>query len=250
MSPRKKSRKIEVERAEDRESPAEEDSEGTLSPSPELEEALREAAAAVDEAGTRVDGEEAECAEEAEAAPEEARAGPAEGEVAPEEDLALELKQTQDRFLRLQADFENFRRRALKERTEAHQYGHQNLVKDLLLTVDNLDRAIDHAQKSEDGDLDGLLQGVELVQRDLLTALVRNGVASIEAVGKVFDPAHHEAVAQVPDASLAPNTITEELQKGYRLRDRLLRPSRVIVSRAPDEEGKGVAKAQEDEVTD
>jgi molecular chaperone GrpE len=250
MSPRKKSKKIEVERveeAEDRESPAEEDSERTLSPSPELEEALREAAAAVDEAGTR---EEAECAEEAEAAPEEAGEAPAEGEVAPEEALALELKQTQDRFLRLQADFENFRRRALKERTEAHQYGHQNLVKDLLLTVDNLDRAIDHAQKSEDGDLDGLLQGVELVQRDLLTALVRNGVASIEAVGKVFDPAYHEAVAQVADASLAPNTVTEELQKGYRLRDRLLRPSRVIVSRAPDDEGKDVAKAQEDEVTD
>ncbi len=253
MSSKKKSRKIEVEQAEeaeDRESPAEEDSEPTLSPSPELEEALREAAAAVDEAGAREEGEEAECAEEAEGAPEEAPAAPEEGEPAPEEDLALELKETQDRFLRLQADFENFRRRALKERTEAHQYGHQNLVKDLLLTVDNLDRAIDHAQKSEDGDLDGLLQGVELVQRDLLTALTRNGVASIEAVGKVFDPAFHEAVAQAPDASVAPNTVTEELQKGYLLRDRLLRPSRVIVSRAPDEEGDGVAKAREDEVTD
>ena len=118
------------------------------------------------------------------------------------------------------------------------------------MTVDNLDRAIDHAQKSEDGDLDGLLQGVELVRRDLLTALARNGVAPIEAVGKAFDPAHHEAVAQAPDASVAPNTVTEELQKGYLLRDRLLRPSRVIVSRAPDEEGKGAAKTQEGEVTD
>ncbi len=250
MSPRKKSKKIEVERveeAEDREALAEEDSEGTLSTSPELEEALREAAAAVDEAETR---QEAERAEEAEAAPEEAEAGAAEGEAASEEDLALELKQSQEQLLRLQADFENFRRRALKERTEVHQYGHQNLVKDLLLTVDNLDRAIDHAQKSEDGDLDGLLQGVDLVRRDLLTALARNGVASIEAVGKAFDPAHHEAVAQAPDASVAPNTVTEELQKGYLLRDRLLRPSRVIVSRAPDEEGKDAEKAQEGEVTD
>ena len=239
---RKKSKKIEVERveeAEDQEPLDEEASEGTLSPSPELEEALREAAAAVEEGETR---EEAESAEEAEAAP-------AEGEETPE-DEALELKQTQDRFLRLQADFENFRRRALKERTEAHQYGHQNLVKDLLLTVDNLDRAIDHAQKSEDGDLDGLLQGVDLVRRDMLTALARNGVAPIEAVGKAFDPAHHEAVAQVPDASVAPNTVTEELQKGYLLRDRLLRPSRVIVSREPDEEGNDTAKEQESEVTD
>ena len=250
MSPRKKSKKIEVERAEeteDREALAEEDSEGTLSPSPELEEALREASAAVDEAETR---QEAERAEEAEAAPEEAEAGAAEGEAASEEDPALELKQVQERLLRLQADFENFRRRALKERTEAHQYGHQNLVKDLLSTVDNLDRAIDHAQKSEDGDLDGLLQGVDLVRRDLLTALARNGVASIEAVGKAFDPARHEAVAQAPDASVAPNTVTEELQKGYLLRDRLLRPSRVIVSREPDEEGNDTAKTQEGEVTD
>jgi len=75
-------------------------------------------------------------------------------------------------------------------------------------------------------------------------------VASIEAVGKAFDPAHHEAVAQTPDASVAPNTVTEELQKGYLLRDRLLRPSRVIVSREPDEEGNDTAKTQEGEVTD
>jgi molecular chaperone GrpE len=241
MSP-EKSKKIEVERAdraEDVESPAEEGSEGTLAPSPELEQALREAAAAVDEAGTR---EQAVSAEEGEAAP-------AEDEAA-SEDLALELKQTQDRFLRLQADFENFRKRALKERTEAHQYGHQNLVKDLLSTVDNLERAIDHARTSEGGDLDGLLQGVELVRRDLLTALARNGVTPIEAVGKAFDPAQHEAVAQAPDASVAPNTVIEELQKGYLLRDRLLRASRVIVSQVPDEEGTDDATAQEGEATD
>jgi molecular chaperone GrpE len=265
MSPKKKSRKIEVERAEeaaDQDSPEEEEpSEGTVAPSPELEEALREATAAVEQAGTP---EPAEGAEEAAAGPAEgaegAAAGPAEGagEAAPEpaegeatsEDLALELKQAEDRLLRLQADFENFRRRALKERTEAHQYGHQNLVKDLLSTVDNLDRAIDHAQKSEDGDLDGLLQGVELVRRDLLAALAKNGVMPIEAVGEAFDPALHEAVAQAPDASVAPNTVTEEMQKGYLLRDRLLRPSRVVVSRAPDEEEKGGENTQEGEATD
>jgi len=241
MSP-KKSKKIEVEwaeEAENPESPEEEASEGTVAPSPELEEALREATEAVEQAGAR---QETEGAAEATAAPEQGEA--------PSEDPALELKQTQDRLLRLQADFENFRRRALKERTEAHQYGHQNLVKELLLTVDNLDRAIDHAQKSEDGDLDGLLQGVELVRRDLLAALARNGVTPIEAVGKAFDPAHHEAVAQAPDASVAPNTVTEELQKGYLLRDRLLRASRVIVSRAPDEEEMGAAQTQEGEATD
>jgi molecular chaperone GrpE len=95
--------------------------------------------------------------------------------------------------------------------------------------------------------LDGLLQGVELVRRDLLAALARNGVTPIEAVGTTFDPALHEAVAQAPDASVAPNTVSEELQKGYLLRDRLLRPSRVIVSRAPDEEGTGDTEAREGE---
>jgi molecular chaperone GrpE len=217
MSPGKR---IEIE------TPAEEASQGTVSPSPELEEALREAAETLDERGA------APAAPSAAQAPDGASAAPeAEGG----EDLVLELKQTQDRLVRLQADFENFRRRALKEKTEAHQYGHQNLVKDLLSTVDNLDRAIDHASGSRDGDLESLLQGVELVRRELLGALAKNGVTPIEAVGENFDPALHEAMAQAPDASVAPNTIVEELQKGYKLRDRLLRPSRVVVARAPDE---------------
>jgi molecular chaperone GrpE len=236
MSAKKKSRKIEVERADeaaDPEAPDEEPSEGTVAPSPELEEALREASEAVEQVASAA----------------EAEAAPAEGEEAPD-DPAVELQQTQDRLVRLQADFENFRRRALRERTEAHQYGHQNLVKDLLSTVDNLDRAIDHAQKSEDGDLDGLLQGVELVRRDLLTALAKHGVTLIEAVGEAFDPARHEAVAQAPDESVAPNTVIEELQKGYLLRDRLLRPTRVIVSRAPDDQEDDAGSTQEGEATE
>ncbi len=213
---------------------ADEASEGSLSPSPELEEALREAAEALDErcaASGLPSG--AQAAEEP-----SAEAG---------EDLALELKQTQDRLLRLQADFENFRRRALKEKTEAHQYGHQNLVKDLLSTVDNLDRAIEHSSRSGGGDLESLMQGVELVQRELLGALAKNGVTRIEAVGECFDPALHEAMAQLPDASVAPNTVVEELQKGYKLRDRLLRPSRVVVARAPDEESSATGVGAEGE---
>jgi len=194
---------------------AEEESAGALAPSPELEEALREAAEAVEERG-------------------QAREGPRGGPPGPsprEAELAAELEGTRDRYLRLHADFENFRRRASRERLEAEQYGHQNLVKDLLTAVDNLDRAIGHARRSGGGDLESLLQGVELVRRDLSAALVRNGVAAIEAVGLPFDPALHEAMAQAPDDSVAPNTVVEELQKGYRLRDRLLRPARVIVSR-------------------
>jgi molecular chaperone GrpE len=97
--------------------------------------------------------------------------------------------------------------------------------------VDNLDRAIDHATRSGGAELESLLQGVELVRRDLLGALGRHGVSRIEARGKPFDPARHEAMAQVEDDAVAPNTVVEELQPGYLLRDRLLRPARVVVSR-------------------
>jgi molecular chaperone GrpE len=201
-------------------SEAEEESGGTIPPSPELEEALREAVEAVE-------GHTGEFEAQA--------AQPAGAETAPPEgDEAEELKQVQDRLLRLQADFENFRRRALAERHDIYQYGHQNLVKDLLATVDNLDRAIGHVRESGGGDLESLLQGVELVQRELLGTLENHSVREVEALGKAFDPALHEALAQVPDGSVAPNTVTEGLQKGYQLRDRLLRPAGVIVAKAPD----------------
>jgi molecular chaperone GrpE len=132
----------------------EEESEGTLAENPELEEALREAAAAVDESGRVAEG--AEAAE----GPEVAETGASEAEVATPVEAGAEggegkverseLELAQDRLVRLQADFENFRRRAMKERNEDRQYGHQNLIKDLLSTVDNLERAIDHVRGATD----------------------------------------------------------------------------------------------------
>lgn len=195
-----------------------EDSGPRLPVNPELEDALREAVESV-----------------------ESHQKEAAGEV----DLAAELAKTQDRLLRLQADFENFRRRALSERHDLYQYGHENLVKDLLLTVDNLDRAIGHARESGGGDLESFLQGVELVQREFLGILENHSVSEVEALGKAFDPAVHEAMAQVPDASVAPNTVTEVLQKGYQLREHLLRPARVMVAKAPE-----VEKAESGETSD
>ncbi|HJO22579.1 MAG: nucleotide exchange factor GrpE [Myxococcota bacterium] len=233
MSPRKRKIEVKAEESEGGESAAEEASEGSLAPSPELEEALREATAAVE-------GSAAE-AGNGEASP----AGDPAGEALPHpEDLVREFEETRDRLLRLQADFENFKRRTLKERTDAHQYGHENLVKDLLPTVDNLDRAIDHARKSGGGDLESLLQGVELVQRELLAALTKHGVVRIEALEQSFDPAFHEAMAQVPHESAPTNTVIEELQKGYRLRDRLIRPSRVVVARGPEDALNGQEKTE------
>jgi molecular chaperone GrpE len=215
----KKKQQPAEEASEGWESLAEEGGAASLPENPELEAALAEAAAAVDSydnPGSRGGG-----------------AVTAEATEVPEE-VALQLKQTEDRLVRLQADFENFRRRANKERIEANQYGHQNLVKDLLATVDNLERGIDHARQSAGGDLESLLQGVELVQRELLAALTKHGVVRIEALGQPFDPAVHEAMAQTPDGSVEPNAVIEELQTGYKLRDRLLRPSRVIVAKAAE----------------
>jgi len=197
-------------------------SEGTLAPSPELEEALREAADAV----------------EVSEPPQRGAAAAANVEV---EELSARLVETEDRLLRLQADFENFRRRALREREEGLRYGHQNLVKELLSTVDNLDRAIDHVRKSEGEDFESLLKGVELVRKELLAALAKFEVAEIEALGKSFDPALHEAMAQAPDSSVPQGTVIDVLQKGYQLRDRLIRPVRVVVSAAEAANGEGEA---------
>jgi molecular chaperone GrpE len=185
---------------------------GSLAPNAELEEAMREAMAAV-----------------------EARESEARGAAAPGADagaLQGEVATLQDRLLRLQADFENFRKRTLREREEAYLFGHQNLVKDLLPTVDNLERAIEHARGHEGADLEALLQGVELVLRELQAVLARFGVAQIEAEGHPFDPALHEAMGAQPNAEVAPNTVIQVFQKGYRLRDRMLRPARVMISSA------------------
>jgi len=197
---------------------------GTLAPSPELAEALREAAAAVPDPGSRKPPAEG---------PESAAASDR------IEDLSAELVETKDRLIRLHADFENYRRRAQREREEALRFGAQNLFKDLLTTVDNLERAIDHARMGGGGDLENLLQGVELVQKGLVSLMSRHGVVEIEALGKLFDPALHEAMAQAPDASQAPNTVLEVLQKGYKLHDRLLRPARVIIARPVDAAAEG-----------
>jgi len=241
---KKKRKKPKVEEAEGWESLAEE-SEGSLGANPELEAALREAAEAVDDAGEAVD----EVGEAVDEVGDEVRLVEVNAEESYDEELDRlrdEVIQAGDKYLRLQADFENFRRRATKERQELIQYGHENLVKDLLSTVDNLDRAIDHVQRSDGGDLESLLQGVELLQRELHGILGKHAVSEVVAEGQVFDPAVHEAMAQVPSDEVTPNTVLEVLQKGYQLRGRLLRAARVVVAKAPGEAEEG--KEAEEEI--
>lgn len=228
-----------------------EESHDALPPDPELEAALRAAADAIPD-----DADDADPDDDAKPEP-EVRGEPLEGPVAGREDLpdsevlldeALEegpperqiqrlrqqVTESNDRLIRLQADFENFRKRAYRDRQDALNYGHQNLVKDLLSVVDNLDRAIAHAGQSGGGDLQNFLQGVELVRRELLGVFEKHHVVEVDALGKHFDPALHEAMAQVADETAPANTVVEVLEKGYQLRDRLVRPARVIVAKPPD----------------
>jgi molecular chaperone GrpE len=205
--------------AEGWESLSEEASGGALAPSPELEEALREAEAAV----------------EARQAARSSERGAPSHEALEQRITALEQEkgQLEERWVRLQADFDNFRKRTLREKQEALSYGHELVVKDLLPVVDNLERAIEHASASTGADFEGMLQGVELVRRELLAVLAKHGVSPIEAEGEVFDPNLHEALAQMEDDRVPAGRIGRMLQKGYRLRDRLLRPARVMVSKGP-----------------
>jgi len=212
------------EPAEGWESLAEETDGGSLAPSEELEQALREATEAVEARSAAREGRDP-------SVPAGETAGSAAGAGADE------LAEVRDRWIRLNADFENFRRRTLKEREEAYQFGHQALAKDLLPAVDNLERAIDAARKSGVADLESILQGLGLVQRDLESVLGKHGVTEVEALGQPFDPSVHEALAQVPDASVPPNTVVQVFQRGYRLRDRLLRPAQVVVSKAENTGG-------------
>ncbi len=214
---------------------AAEDEGGSIPIDPELEAALREAMKSVGESETK--------------RPAPARTAPEPGlldaEPVPEGEaeavasrLREELAGTEDRLLRLQAEFENFRKRALRERQEAAQYGSQNLFKDLVSVVDNLERAIAHARESGGGDLASFLQGVELVMRELLAIFEKNHVTEVEALGRPFDPSLHEAMAQVESGGVPPNTVIEVLQKGFQLRDRLVRPARVILAKAADGSGR------------
>jgi molecular chaperone GrpE len=147
------------------------------------------------------------------------------------EQKVKEFEEQKDHFLRLQAEFENFRRRSLKEKQESLRYGHQNIVKDLLSAVDNLERALEHGAQNAGSEVRGVLDGIALVHREILTALEKHGVSQIDALGQTFDPAVHEAIGQIPSAEVAANTVLQVLEKGYVIHDRMVRPSRVLVSR-------------------
>ncbi|MFP6640778.1 MAG: nucleotide exchange factor GrpE, partial [Myxococcota bacterium] len=118
-------------------------------------------------------------------------------------------------------------------------YGQQNLIKDLLSTVDNLERALEHGDLDQEADFQSVLDGLGLVHREFLAALGKCGVKVVDPGGEPFDPNHHEAMGQIPAEGAEPNTVVEVLQKGYLLQDRMLRPARVLVAKEPQDEGAG-----------
>ncbi|MCJ2147639.1 nucleotide exchange factor GrpE [Bacillus sp. B19-2] len=149
--------------------------------------------------------------------------------------LEKQLKELQERFeekenklLRVQADFENYKRRARLDLEAAEKYRSQRIISELLPALDNFERALQIDPDNEQ--TKSLLQGMEMVHRQILDALKNEGVEQIPSVGEQFDPNMHQAVMQVEDEAYESNAVVEELQKGYKLKDRVIRPSMVKVN--------------------
>ncbi len=142
------------------------------------------------------------------------------------------LKELNNKFLYLQADFENFKKIKAKEKQDLLKFGNEVLIKELIPVIDNLERAIDHAGKSEEAK--GIVEGIQITLNEFLKVLERSGVERIDAMGKKFDPNFHEALFQEDREDMEPDMVTSVILKGYTLNGRLLRPSRVSVSKKPE----------------
>ena len=142
-------------------------------------------------------------------------------------DFEQKLKVAEDKHLRLYADFENYRRRVLMDAEAAQKYRAQDIIKALLPALDNFERAMKVVATTDE--MKTLMQGMEMVYNQIQTALKNEGCEAIESFGKPFDPNFHQAVMQVEVEGFNSNDIVEEFQKGYVLKDRVIRPSMVTV---------------------
>ena len=144
-------------------------------------------------------------------------------------ELEADLNEAQEQVLRTAADAENFKKRLQREKEEQTRYANESFMRELLTVIDNLERALEHSRA--ESDQDGLVEGLSMTLKGFLDTLNRFGCTQVEAVGKPFDPNFHEAVSQEESADHEPNTVLRELQKGYMLKERLLRPAMVLVSK-------------------
>jgi molecular chaperone GrpE len=140
-----------------------------------------------------------------------------------------QLRQAEERLLRVAADAENFKKRLQREKEEQTRYANEAFMRELLPVIDNLERALQHSAPTPNQE--GLLEGLNMTLKGFIDTLARFGCTPLAAIGKTFDPKFHEAVSQDESSEVEPNTVVTELQKGYILKERLLRPAMVIVSK-------------------
>lgn len=143
--------------------------------------------------------------------------------------LREDFEKFKDLYIRSQADLDNYRKRAVREREDAIRYANLSLLERLLPVLDNFELGLDAARQS--GGAEGILQGMSMVQKQLQDFLRDSGVEPIDAVGATFDPNLHEALGQEPSDEAPEGTVTRQLRRGYKLKDRLLRASAVMVSK-------------------
>ena len=156
------------------------------------------------------------------------------------------LKAIEDKLLRTLAEMENQRRRFEKEREEAFEFGGFNFAKESLLLIDNIDRAIESFKNDEklkkNSDLDKVIDGIEIVKKDLISIFKKNGIEHINCINKKFDPNYHQAMLEIEDPNKETGIVVQEIQKGYMMKDRLLRPSLVGVTKKKEEKADKTTK--------
>ena len=154
-----------------------------------------------------------------------------------EESAEEKLKETQEKLLRSMAETENQRRRFEKEKEEAFEFGGFNFARESLSLLDNIDRAINSFKNDDklkdNKDLNKIIDGIDIIKKDLISIFKKNGIESIECINKKFDPNFHQAMLEIENNTKEPGTIIQEIQKGYMMKNRLLRPSLVGVSKKP-----------------
>jgi len=151
---------------------------------------------------------------------------------------AAKADENWERLLRTTADFDNYKKRAAREKTEAIHYANHSLIQKLLPILDNFEMALAVAQNAQGDQLASFQSGVTMIQQQLKAALTETGLEEIDATGQPFDPNFHEAVSQQESAEIPEDHVLQQLRKGYKLKDRLLRPATVIVSKKPADNSK------------
>ena len=188
------------------------------------------------------DSQTAEEAARCIAAETQENAAPEAGEL--ERNLEEELGQEKDRYLRLYAEFDNYKKRVARDREELIKYGNESLLYELLPVIDSLEMAMKHSSNDKSA---GLAQGVEITLKEFLRVIDKFGLSPIDASGKMFDPSLHHAMTQVERDDIDENMVVEEFRKGYMFREKVLRPSLVAVSKKSAESIQPSAVSEEKE---